>query len=110
MRVSSRKEPKTAVVAVNEGRILPEVINRVYGATSLDLASLASGKLEGVVSVNNDMTAIAAGILIVNEAGGRILALSQKDTRESDIDLALAEGNLVAGNAEICKKVFDLTK
>ena len=110
LRVSSRRELKSAMVAVDEKTTLSEVITRTYGATSLDLAYVASGKLEGVVSVENDVTALAAGILILKEAGGRVFALNQKDTRESDINLALAEGSLVAGNAEICRKIFDLTR
>ena len=107
LRVSSRRELKNAVVAVTGKIALDEVTTRSYGATSLDLAYVASGKLEGIVSTNNDVTAIAAGILILREAGGRVFALSQKDTRESDINLVLAEGNFVAGNADICRKIFD---
>ena len=110
LRVSSRRELKNALIAVNGKTVLNDVTTRIYGATSLDLAYVASGKLEGIVSVDNDVTAIAGGILILKEAGGRVLALGQKDTRESDIDLVLAEGSLVAGNAEICKKIFDLTR
>ena len=110
LRVSSRRDLKNAVVATSEKMILDEVTTRVYGAASLDLAYVASGKLEGLVSKNNDITAIAGGILILKEAGGRIFALNQRDTRESDINLALEEGSLVAGNADICRKIFDLTR
>ena len=110
LRVSARRELKNALIAVDGKITLNEVATRNCGATSLDLVYVASGKLEGVVSVDNDITVIAGGILILKEAGGRVFALNQKDTRESDVNLALAQGSLVAGNAEICKKIFDLTR
>lgn len=110
LRVSARKDLAAAVV-VGDSNLQPQVAAvRNFGAVSLDLANLASGKLDGLVSFGNDAADIAAGILLVKEAGGTVLASSQKDIRSADFGLVLAEGNVIATNAELGKKLFDLVK
>ena len=50
----------------------------------------------------------AAGILLVKEAGGQVFAKEQKDIRTADLPLVLASGNIIASNAELGKKLFEL--
>lgn len=112
LRVSARKNPALAVIGGKDSGLLSGKVGgtRHFGAIGLDLAGLASGKFEGIVSFGHDAADIAAGILLVREAGGRVLARGQKDVRESDLGLVLTEGNLIAANAEIARKLFDLVK
>lgn len=109
LRVSARKDMSMAVVASTEEALQKAVsATRSFGSVSLDLAYLASGKLDGVVSFDNDATTIAAGILLVREAGGQVFAKGQKDIRDANLGLVLAEGNIIASNAELGKKIFSL--
>lgn len=90
-------------------RIVPEVnALRVFGAASLDLAYVAAGKLDATVSLGNSLSEIAAGILLVKEAGGSVYELNQKDIRSEDLAAVLSSGNIIACNANLGKKVYDL--
>ena len=110
LRVSARKDITQALICAPE-RLSSHVSGtRNLGSTSLDLANLASGKFDGVISLGNDASEIAAGILLVHEAGGKIMSCEQKDIRTSDYGLVLATGNIVAANAELGKKLFDIAK
>lgn len=55
----------------------------------LDLAYVASGKLDASMSLANKFSDIAAGILLVKEAGGYILEMNQKDIRTEDLGAVL---------------------
>jgi len=77
----------SAVMAVSAGV-------RRMGAASLDLAYVAAGRYEGFWESGLSKWDIAAGILIVREAGGLV---SDYDGRED----VLASGNVVAGNQSL---------
>lgn len=121
LRVSYRKELNECVFSTlinNEkmdeyasvrDKILPEVGSlRILGASSLDLAYVAAGKFDATISLGNNLTDIAAGILLVKEAGGSVFELNQKDIRSEDIDSVLASGNIIACNANLGKKIYEL--
>lgn len=126
LRVSARKELGESMISAkiisttdNEAEIagcrkvlsklVPEVnANRNFGAVSLDLAYVAAGKLDAVVGSNNMSSSLAAGILLVKEAGGCILDMAQTDTRSENLDAVLHSGNIIACNANIGKKISDL--
>jgi len=64
---------------------------RRFGAASLDLAFVAAGRLDGYWERNLQSWDVAAGIIMVREAGGTV----------TDIDTpgdALVTGNVVCGN------------
>ena len=109
LRVSARKDVSKAVIS---GKCSEDKFAAVrnFGAISLDLANLASGKFDGVISKGNFASDLAAGILLVKEAGGSILTFSQKDTRTEDINLVMAEGNIIAANNDFVKKIYDIVK
>lgn len=90
-------------------KIVPEInALRIFGAASLDLAYVAAGKIDSTVSLCHSLCNIAAGILLVKEAGGAVLELNQQDIRTEDLTSVLATGNIIAGNPEISRKVYEL--
>lgn len=122
LRVSFRKELQESVfstkiankdnaadyTAIRES-IVPQVSAlRVFGATSIDLAYVAAGKLDATISLGNHLSEIAAGILLVKEAGGYIYDVNQKDIRSEDLSAVLRSGNIIACNANLGKKIHDL--
>ena len=112
LRVSARRELSEALIStlVSYKSDVAEYIKlhdsvvravdnvRVLGAVSLDLACVAAGRL----------SEIAAGLLLVKEAGGYVLDMNQKDIRTENLSLVLESGNLIATNAELSKKVYEL--
>ena len=110
LRVSARKDLSQALISADDEYAASVAGTRKFGAISLDLANLASGKLDGVISMSNDPAEIAAGILLVREAGGQIFAKEQKDIRMADLPLVLTSGNIIPSNTELGKKLFDLVK
>lgn len=71
---------------------------RRLGACSLDLAYVAAGRQDGFWEFGVKPWDVAAGLLLVREAGGRVGRL------EGDADL-MAPGTLVAGNPEIYSRL-----
>ena len=122
LRVSGNKDIRNALIASNvtfkktiseytdlHNKIISATSNvRVFGSVSLDLANLAAGKLDAVLSLNNQADDIMAGLLIVKEAGGYVYDISQKDLNLDDINLVLESGDLFAVNANLNKKVYDI--
>ena len=83
-------------------RVMKEVAGvRRAGTASLDLAYVAAGRYDGYWEKGLQPWDIAAGILLVREAGGFV---SDFDGRKED----LAKGHLVAANAKLHKPVLDL--
>lgn len=76
-------------------RLLPTCAGvRRFGAASLDLAYVAAGRYEGFWERGLDEWDVAAGILIVREAGGFVEGI------EKGAD-PLKSGSMIAGNASI---------
>jgi len=84
--------------------VLPHVAGlRRFGAAALDLAWVAAGRLDGYWERELKPWDMAAGLLIVREAGGFV----------SDCDGAdemLAKGHIVAGNETIQKELLKALK
>lgn len=107
LRVSGRKKLEEALIAVgspygNSGdpegfaqqikKVMPQTAGiRRYGAASLDLAYVASGRFDGYFESHLKPWDIAAGILLVREAGGYVSEIN-------DGEKMLESGNLVAAN------------
>jgi myo-inositol-1(or 4)-monophosphatase len=76
---------------------------RRFGAAALDLAWVAAGRLDGYWERNVQPWDMAAGLILVREAGGFV----------SDCDGAdqmIAKGNIVAGNEAIQKDILRVLK
>lgn len=73
VRVSNISDPADMTIAYNTigNRTMIGDVRR-SGCPALDLAWVAAGKLDGFVSEPLDYAEIAAGELLVNEAGGKI--------------------------------------
>ena len=76
---------------------------RRAGSAALDLAYIAAGRIEGFFELNLSPWDIAAGSLLITEAGGRI-------TDFAGGNQYLMTGNIVAGNEEIHDAILDVIK
>lgn len=83
---------------------------RASGALALDLAYVAAGKLDGVIAPRSMLGSMAAGILLVKEAGGMALDMEQKDTRTEDLASVLNSGNLMAASFNLSQKIAKILK
>ena len=72
---------------------------RRAGSAALDLAYLAAGRLDGFWEIELNIWDIAAGALLVREAGGYIGDFSGRDK-------FLETGNVVAGNEKVFKALL----
>jgi myo-inositol-1(or 4)-monophosphatase len=82
-------------------QLLPKIRDiRRLGAAAIDLCYLAHGKVAGFYEVNLQPWDVAAGILIVQEAGGKVSGIDgQKYSMQNQI--------LVASNGKIHKELLD---
>ena len=73
IRVSKKKDLDECLFATNnDGAKKTDLNLRVSGSAALDLAYVASGRLDGFFQNNLNLWDVAAGKLIVEEAGGKI--------------------------------------
>jgi len=99
IRVSKRKNLDECLFATNKnGLSLTDLNARIFGSAALDLAYVASGRIDGYFQNGLNLWDIAAGVLIVNEAGGKT----------SDIDFEKYKKiNLLASSQQIYKKLSE---
>jgi myo-inositol-1(or 4)-monophosphatase len=80
--------------------IHPQVAGiRRAGSAALDLAYLAAGRLDGFWEIKLNIWDIAAGVLLVKEAGGYVGDFSGRDKY-------LETGNVVAGSEKVFKAIL----
>jgi len=119
LRVAGRKQLHDCVVAcglphIGRGdhelsrREMAEMQNRVaglrrFGAASLDMAFVAAGRLDGYWERNLKPWDIAAGIIMIREAGGTVSGIEGGDS-------ALQTGNVVCGNELIHRELVKILK
>jgi myo-inositol-1(or 4)-monophosphatase len=89
---------------VEQRHVMGEVAGmRSFGAAALDLAYVAAGRLDGFWEVGLSPWDIAAGIVLIREAGGY--------ATDFDGGTALLEtGGIVAGNEHIHKALIEVVK
>tara|TARA_Y100001958_G_C21049884_1_gene416478 strand:+ start:76 stop:816 length:741 start_codon:yes stop_codon:yes gene_type:complete len=100
IRVSSKKEINECLFATS-GKINDEINfpNRKSGCAALDMAYVASGRYDGYFQKNLNLWDIAAGIIIIKEAGGII--------NEIDLD-NINNIKVITSNSNISSKFKDL--
>ena len=77
------------------GQLLPACAGvRAHGATALDLAGVAAGRVDGVWARGQAPWAIAAGLLLVREAGGLVEPIRASQS-------LLDDGHIVAGSGDL---------
>ena len=74
---------------------------RREGSAALDLCSVAVGRLDGFFEFNLKPWDVAAGALIVKEAGGIVTDMQGNDTW-------LQTGNIVAGNPKVLAQMLQI--
>jgi myo-inositol-1(or 4)-monophosphatase len=89
-------------------REMAEMQNRVaglrrFGAASLDLAFVAAGRLDGYWERNLAPWDIAAGQIMVREAGGIVSGIQGNDD-------AVTSGHVVAGNEFVHAELVKILK
>lgn len=113
LRVAGAKNAEKALLSCNADlevlqkalSLSPNVV--VKGSVALELAYMAAGKIDAVIATNNSAFGIAAGLLIVKEAGGYVFALGESDVRSEDVNKVLFDGNIVATNEALRQKLAD---
>jgi len=117
LRVSSRRDFSEALIATGTpfkghgdparwqkiaDAVMAEVAGiRRFGSAALDLAWVAAGRLDGYWEENLNFWDIAAGILLVREAGGFV-----SDFRGGEA--GIARGEVLAGNAALHSRLHKL--
>ena len=117
LRVSSRRDLADALIATGVpykghghlerfqkilGAVSPEVAGiRRFGSAALDLAWVAAGRYDGFWEEDLQFWDIAAGLLLVREAGGFVTDFRGGDAR-------IAEGQLLAANDQIHSRLHKL--
>jgi myo-inositol-1(or 4)-monophosphatase len=86
----------TKVMAVSSGI-------RRFGAASLDLAFVAAGRYEGYWESNIKAWDIAAGIILVKEAGGYV-------SDRAGGSAMLGRGDIVAANSQLHETLLDMVR
>jgi myo-inositol-1(or 4)-monophosphatase len=80
--------------------LLPDTAGvRRPGSAALDLAYVACGRFDGFWEFGLNEWDMAAGVLLVQEAGGLISDLQGNNTH-------LQTGNIVAGNPKVFKEMI----
>jgi len=123
LRVAARQELEGALIAVkpavNDTELSAKLINntlalchdvRASGSVALSLAYVAAGKLDAVIAPDCAVASIAAGVLLVKEAGGMALAMEQADTRTENLPKVLQSGNLMAVSFNLSQKIAKILK
>ena len=95
IRVSKKKKIDECLFAVGKLMSETDLICRRSGSAALDLAYVASGRYDGYFQNNLNLWDIAAGIIMIKEAGGMI----------NEIDLSILKNiKVLASSAEINAK------
>ena len=76
---------------------------RRHGAAALDLAWIAAGRIDGFWEKGLSLWDIAAGVLLVREAGGFVSDFASRDK-------ALDSGDIVAANPAIHGEMIKLLR
>ena len=103
IRVSKKNKLEECLFGTNNSGVLKNtnLNTRVTGSAALDLAYVGAGRFDGYFQNNLNLWDIAAGILIVKEAGGRI----------NDIDFSKIENiQLKASSNNIYDKMLEKLK
>ena len=98
IRVSKKNNINECLFAIGKIKNEPDLIYRRSGCAALDMAYVASGRYDGYFQNNLNLWDIAAGIIIIKEAGGII----------NDIDLGnIGNIKVLASSTEINTKFIE---
>ena len=93
IRVSKKNNLNECLFGTNNSGVRKTDLNtRVSGSAALDLAYVASGRLDGFFQNNLNLWDIAAGMLILQEAGGKANVIDYKNIE--GINLRASSNNI----------------
>ena len=102
IRVSKKNDLDECLFSTNHiGAKKSDLNLRYTGCAALDLAYVGAGKLDGFFQNNINIWDIAAGILIVEEAGGQINKINKFEI--NNIDIRAASSNIYSKMLEKLK-------
>ena len=81
IKVSKKKDIESCLFGTGGKKIEADLVTRKSGSAALDMAYVAAGRYDGYFQNNLNLWDVAAGIIIVKEAGGIIneINLSEND-------------------------------
>ena len=86
VRVSKKNNLDDCLFGTNNLGVPKTDLNtRVLGSAALDMAYVGSGRLDGFFQSNLNIWDIAAGVIIINEAGGKINNINYSQIEKIDI-------------------------
>ncbi|MBL41519.1 MAG: inositol monophosphatase [Rhodospirillaceae bacterium] len=119
LRVSARKNIKNAIFSSNAPNARHDPDKKIHtsfkkikhdngeirflGSSALDFAYVAAGRLDGLWHNCLDFCQIAAGSLIISEAGGMV------NIKNNDTQLSFKK-DIIAGNVELYTKLLSILK
>ena len=95
IRVSNKNDLEECLFSSDQNglkNIFPKLNMRSTGSSALDLAYVGCGRLDGFFHNKIKLWDIAAGMLIIKEAGGTINDISKYD--ENNIDIRAASSSI----------------
>ena len=102
IRVSKKNDLNECLFGSNlEGIKSINLNTRITGSAALDMAYVASGRLDGFFQKNLNIWDIAAGAIIVEEAGGKVNDLNNFEI--NNIDIRAASSNIYSKMLEKLK-------
>ncbi len=117
LRVASRRKLSEAVVTTGipqlgkngAEKFIDELVRvrsevaavRRFGSAALDLSWVAAGRFDGFWERDLQLWDVAAGFVLMQEAGGMVIGLDKKDA---------ARGSFVAANTSLAPKIAELVE
>ena len=102
IKVSKKKEIEDCLFATGgKEKVISDFITRKTGSAALDMAYVAAGRYDGYFQNNLNLWDVAAGIIIIKEAGGII----------NEINLSnLSNIEIIASSSRINEKMLEKLK
>jgi myo-inositol-1(or 4)-monophosphatase len=100
--------PVEKVYAAEGKRVLENFKIRGLGSSTLHLAYVAIGLLDGVVEHNNKIWDIAAACALIEEAGAEIHYLNEPPFPMKEFTLKAGRVQYVTGNAAMCARLHEV--
>lgn len=94
IRVSSKQKIENAAIAMENTKYATENMHRIIGCKTINLAWVAMGRFDGYVAQNLKIYELAAGMMLIREAGGFVSAGGNKQS-------IFKTGNIIAGGEHI---------
>ena len=102
IKVSKKKEIENCLFATGgKEKVISDFITRKTGSAALDMAYVAAGRYDGYFQNNLNLWDVAAGIIIIKEAGGIVNEINLSN--HSNI-------NIIASSSRINEKMLEKLK